>query len=484
LDRLRKEDSSYFNTQLTFSPDGERLGLAVRIGSQGYMIVVWEISSAQGTIVSTVDIPGTGGLFGMTFSPDANHVAVGVTPLVFVWNVATGHMRTLRAHHGYLPVVAFLGDGQHLVTADPAESLLKHWDLGRPDSPLATTAEFQEGQPPDIYGTLAISPDTQRFAAAGAKGSTYIWDANGRKLFNLVGVSQPERWSLDQQLLVFTPDGQRLAQAAALTNPTGMHHGHLIVWDANGKELFALRDYPASFTSVSLHPDGDLLAAVLVSGRNRNGNGDKEEIRVWSMTSRREILSIPLPAVQPGLSPIAFSPNGEQLVTFIDDSLAPALLDSRTGQELRRMEPPGDQTYPWPQTLGFSPSGKLLIADYQSWVGSELVVWEKGTGKRRLSTHASIGATVRAIAWSRDEKRVAITVSSIRQNQVLLWDLTTNQQVLTLNMPEELAGGAVAFGPGDEHLYCVGSAPDSKVRLITWSAPNHASSDNSATNKH
>jgi WD40 repeat protein len=150
------------------------------------------------------------------------------------------------------------------------------------------------------------------------------------------------------------------------------------------------------------------------------------------------------------------------------------------------MEHPGDQTYPWPETLSFSSSGKLLVADFQSYLGSELVLWETATGKRLLSTHATIGATAGSIAWSRDEKRVAFTVNSwrSRQGQVLLWDLTTNQQVLSLSMPENVFyGNAVAFGPGDDRLYCVGGTPDLKVSLVTWDAPKHASGENSTANK-
>jgi serine/threonine protein kinase/WD40 repeat protein len=483
LNQLRKEDLPYFCIPLRFSRDGTRLGFAIPLGSQGYKVVIWDIGSAPGRTVGTVGIPWTGNLFGMSFSPDGNDVAIGVSPLVFVWNVATGQLRTLRAHQSYSPVVEFSGDGQHLVTADPAESVVKHWDLSRPDSPKVTTAELKDDEVQGFYGPPAISRDTQRFAVA-AIGLTYIWEANGRKLFNLAGVSSPERWTFLQGQLVFSPDGQRLAQAAAQMNTEGMHVGNLIIWDSQGKELLALRNRPSSFLSVSLHPDGDQLAAVLVSGRNRNrSNGDKKELRIWSMNGRREALSIPLPD-QLGGCPVAFSPSGEQLVTYIDDSLAPALLDSRTGMELRRMEQPGDRRHQYPETLTFSPSGKLLIAEYSSYVGSELALWETATGQRRLSTQATIGTTTMGIAWSHDEKRVALNVYGARKRgcQVLVWDLTTNQQVLALEGPENSGyGEALAFGPEDDSLQCV--AIGSNVNLVTWDAPKLPPGENSTTNK-
>jgi WD40 repeat protein len=319
-----------------------------------------------------------------------------------------------------------------------------------------------------------MSTDAQRIAAASDKGYTHIWDANGQKLLSLSGISHPKRWLFLDSQLVFSRNAQRLMQTAAFMNTSAMHEGSLIVWDASGKELLALRNHPASFVA-DLHPDGDQLAAIVVSGRVDNGTsgGDKRELRIWSISKRRNDLSVPLP--KSGFSVLALSPNGKELVTFLSDTLAPSILDTRTGQTLRELELPGDGTYPWPQGLAFSPSGKLVIANFMSFLGSELVLWDTDTGKLRLSTQATIGGHVGRIAWSRDEERLALTIHGARsrEGQVLLWDLTTNQQLLSLNIPENVGGGeALAFGSEDDRLYSVGGKSDSKFSLLMWDAPS------------
>jgi WD40 repeat protein len=469
---------------VAFSADGDHLGVAYPLGSQGYKAAVWDVSSTPGTKTATVDIPSSGWPFGIAFSPDANKVAIGIAPLVYVWDIATGHLQKLRASSGHSQALAFSGDGQQLITANASESLVKHWDLNRPNSPTVISAELKDGDETDFYGTPAVSTVMQRFAAGTAKGLIYVWDANGRQLFKLKGALQSEQLELVHQDLVFSQDGQRLAQAAALMDNQGLYQGSLIVWDASGKELFALRDHPGTIASVRLHPDGDQLAAVLILGRNFDD--DRKEIRVLSMAGKRDTLSIPFAENYPGfneLCSIAFSPTGEQFVTVMDDSLAPILLDTKTGQELRRMDAPIDRTYSSPGHWGFSPSGDLIIADFQSDKNSQLVVWEAATGRRRFSTDSTFDGVAAAIAWSGDEKRVATASGHLAgQSTVTLWDLTTNQPLLSLDVPQHLGyAQAIAFGPEDDSLQCI--AIGSKVNLVTWDAPKHTSRENSTTNK-
>jgi WD40 repeat protein len=125
----------------------------------------------------------------------------------------------------------------------------------------------------------------------------------------------------------------------------------------------------------------------------------------------------------------------------------------------------------------FSPSGELLVGNFRSSENTELVVWETSTGKRRLSTRNMLGGWVGRPGWSHDEKRLALTVfggSSTIQGRVLLWDLTTNQQILSLEGPENSGFvNDLIFGPSDNSLYCL--AIGSEINLIKWDAPKLAS---------
>jgi RNA polymerase sigma factor (sigma-70 family) len=110
-------------------------------------------------------------------------------------------------------------------------------------------------------------------------------------------------------------------------------------------------------------------------------------------------------------SPLLFTPDGKELLCG-EPAAGVRFLDAATGQELRRLRPPGDDV----TSFALSPDGKTLVTAGSS--GAVLRVWDVPTGqeRRRLEEDRRGTATV---AFAPDGKTFAAAVG---QQDIQLWD--------------------------------------------------------------
>jgi len=107
--------------------------------------------------------------FSVCFSPIENTVACGLEAAIAVTNPASRHRAPFvwPAHNGAVLGVAFLPDGQSLLSA-ATDGLAKHWSVG---GRLIRTIDWRIGE----LGAVAIAPDGLTAAVGGAE-NIVVWD--------------------------------------------------------------------------------------------------------------------------------------------------------------------------------------------------------------------------------------------------------------------------------------------------------------------
>lgn len=137
----------------------------------------------------------------LDLTPDASLLAVGGDRLVELWDVHTRKLlRTLNAHKGDGPAVAFSPQGDVMATCS-VDNLVKLWSV--PDGRLlAVLSGHREG----VMG-VAFSPDGTTLASAGADGWVKLWHLpTRRELASFKPVTKA--W-----FVRFSPEGKTLAVA-------------------------------------------------------------------------------------------------------------------------------------------------------------------------------------------------------------------------------------------------------------------------------
>jgi WD40 repeat protein/mono/diheme cytochrome c family protein len=297
-------------------------------------VSVTELSNAPGGGPVFEANPGAKAqIFSMAFRPDGKLLAVGGYKEVRLVDSATGRITaTLTGMKHAVRAVAFSGDGALLAAAGgnpgvKGEAVL--WDT-------ATNARLasMEGHDDCIYG-LAISPDGKTLATSSYDKLIKLWDtASGKEIRTL-------KDHIDAvYALAFTPDGSRLISASA--------DRAVKVWDpATGQRLYSMSEPLDGLNAVAVSPSGKLVAA---------GGLDKT-IRTWSLGGKNATMVDSLIAHEDAILSIAFSPDGETLVSSAADG-AIKVFQTRGLTELKTI--PGQSD--WVMALEYSADGSVLAA--------------------------------------------------------------------------------------------------------------------------
>ncbi len=221
----------------------------------------------------------------LTVSPDGKSVAAaGNDHVVRIWSTSDGSLQQeLPDHSDDVFSVCYHPNGQALVTGD-WKGTVRHWDLetGKVVRQFDGSSLYQLHRIQDCGGARVLAFDAQgtRLVCGGQK------DAQGSFATGTPAVLlfDWESGELQQQLEVGTKDEGFVYDA--LFHPSGFlltvacampKKGRLATWEPGEAEALYPDNNIVNCRSLSLHPDGQLLAVVVSESANRNGRPEKKD---------------------------------------------------------------------------------------------------------------------------------------------------------------------------------------------------------------
>ena len=338
---------------LAFSPDGSMLAIACADGT---------VRLHNPITGRPIGAPVTAAAFGyqasaMAFNRSGTLLASADTQgTVRLWDPVTQRRRgiPMTAARTGINALAFNPDGTLLATAGQ-DGVVRLWDPATQQEtgpPITMPATYG---PDGFYGAVdvAFHPGGTVLATAGGDGTVRLWDPTSRRQLGKPMVANPfyprtPRYSA-VEAMAFHPNGTTLATAGG--------DGVVRLWDpATQRQLGADVKHPGDHPEIgdlAFHPDGTVLATA--------GTYDGE-VHLWNPTTQQEvgkaIVLADESAFDRGVGNVAFSPSGTVLATATGDRTV-RLWDPDTGGQLGIPIRPADNGQVW--DLAFSPDGDTLV---------------------------------------------------------------------------------------------------------------------------
>jgi len=435
-----------------FAPDGKSIAVT---GGAGGEVAFWD----AGTGATTATWTGTVGS-PAAYTRDGKGVLLNSGGTLHLWDVATGkEIQKFGGDGRQLAEARVSPDGKWLAAEERTQgkATFHVWDLATGKRTFTGTVEL-----PELAG-LAFAHDGATVAALAQDGRVSLWaTATGKELGRL-GAANKEMAS--DGALAFRPDGKTLVAVcgdqvavwdlatkeatsraklptwARLLTPDGKWlvvpegPSGLAVWDvAAMKPARAVPFRPGSFSSMTLSPDGGLLAW-------REGN----RLRVWATETGKELSAS---AGHPArITDLRFLDGGRGLFAASADGSA-RLWDVPAGTERRRYESLLRPTV--------SADGRVGVA----YGGPGPVVFDVATG-RQLALLKDAPA---AFALSPDGRRL-YTLTQAPASALRVWDVAHARQVAEYPLPGARRLGVVLVAPDGKSI-AVGGATDDALHLI------------------
>ena len=403
-----------------FSGDGELLAT----GSSDGTAKLWRVADA--TLLHTLD-GGQRLVDTVAFSPDGHLLATGALAHgdAHVWSVDTGaEVATLRGHRGLVYSVDFAPNGSEVISAG-ADGTVRTWDAvsGAEREPLL-------GHTGSVR-SVEFDPTGERAATAGLDGTVRIWTASPPEQRHAYG----ELGGSSAIVADVSPDGRWVA--------SGHGDGSVAVQDVASGAMVGQLDYGFEVRDVSFAPVSQRLLIVA-------GNGDADITESGAASTRPWLRGVNALAYSGAWSP------GEDRVA-IGSVLGVDVRRPGAETERRLEDQPGT---PGITSVEFSPDGRFLAA---ALFEAGVAVWDTQTWDE--VHRARIGGYAGAVAWSRDQRFLALCDNTAGIVRVL--DATSLSEVKVLSGAQGSVRD-VAFN--DDGSLIATAGQDGAVHVWDWRA--------------
>jgi WD40 repeat protein/serine/threonine protein kinase len=200
-------------------------------------------------------------------------------------------------------------------------------------------------------------------------------------------------------------------------------------------EIKTFRGHSGGINSVAFSPDGQRIVT---------GSFD-HTAKVWEAVGGKELLT--LKGHSDSIWSVAFSPDGQRIVTGSEDQTA-KIWDTASGRELLTLKGHTSAIV----SVAFSPDGQRVVTGSGDGWGERSVdqtakVWEAASGKE-LFTLKGHSDGVNSVAFSPNGQRI---VTGSRDKTAKVWDASNGKELFTLT-GHRATINAVAFSPDGKRI--------------------------------